>query len=79
MLEVCFRSSWELDGQPQAKRLPGGLVQTGRSLTDLDEVIEVLAAQASDPHDALAKRNKTVAHIYPVLDGALFSADRLGV
>lgn len=43
----------------------------------LDEIIEVLAAQASDLHDVLRKAKEDgVTHL--VLDGKLFSADRLG-
>lgn len=43
----------------------------------LDEVIEVLAAQAPELHDALGKATQDgVTHL--ILDGKLFSTDRLG-
>jgi hypothetical protein len=43
----------------------------------LDEVIEVLADQAPDLHEALAKA-KTDGLAYVILDGKVFSADRCG-
>lgn len=43
----------------------------------LDELIEVLAAQAPDLHEALQKaKNNGVPHL--ILDGTLFATDRLG-
>lgn len=43
----------------------------------LDEVIEVLADQAPDPHDALEKA-KDEGLAYVILDGRILSADRCG-
>jgi hypothetical protein len=43
----------------------------------IDEVIEVLAAQAPDLHQAL-RRAKTDGAAYVILDGKLFFCDRLG-
>ena len=43
----------------------------------LDEVIMVLAAQAPDLHDAL-RRAKADGVTHLILDGKLFSSDRLG-
>ncbi|TDC97657.1 transposase family protein [Saccharopolyspora terrae] len=43
----------------------------------IDEVIEVLAAQAPDLHQAL-RRAKTGGAAYVILDGKLFPCDRLG-
>ena len=43
----------------------------------LDEVITVLAERAPDLHDALERaKNEGIAHV--ILDGKIFSADRLG-
>lgn len=43
----------------------------------LDEAITVLAEQAPDLHDAL-ERAKNEGHAHVILDGKIFSADRLG-